>query len=76
MTHTRLEQLRGIVHTNGAHKNNNNNNTMPVFIGPNKITQKHRRRKANLAQEKIKTHVSSKCISMSERRKYNNIGML
>jgi hypothetical protein len=32
VTYTRLEQLRGNLHTNGAHKNNNDNTTL-IFIG-------------------------------------------
>jgi hypothetical protein len=35
------------VHIKGAHKNNNDNNTMPMFIGLNKATQKHGHCKRN-----------------------------
>jgi hypothetical protein len=39
--HTRLGHLRGNIHTNGAHKNNDNHTT-PIFIGLHKTTQKTR----------------------------------
>jgi hypothetical protein len=43
LLYTRLEQLRGDIHTNGApHKNNNDNNTTPIYIGLNNTTQKTR----------------------------------
>jgi hypothetical protein len=40
VTYTRLERLRGDIHTNEAHKNNN---TTPTFRGLHKTTQKHGR---------------------------------
>jgi hypothetical protein len=42
------------MHTNGAHKNNN---ITPICIVLNKTTQKHRRCKKKVVQEKIKSHV-------------------
>jgi hypothetical protein len=39
--------------TSGAHKNSNDKNTTPIFIGLNETTQKHRRRERKIAQEKI-----------------------
>jgi hypothetical protein len=41
VTYTRLDQLRGNTHANGAYKNNDNNST-PIFIGLNKTIQKSR----------------------------------
>jgi hypothetical protein len=41
VTYTGLEQLRGNIPTNGAHKNNNYNTT-PRLIALNKTTQKTR----------------------------------
>lgn len=35
-----LEQLRGNIYINAVHKNNNDNNTTPIFIGLHKTTQK------------------------------------
>jgi hypothetical protein len=55
MWHIWLEQLSGNIHTNGAHKNNNDNNTTPIFIRLNKTTQKLHKKKA--AQVKIKSDV-------------------
>jgi hypothetical protein len=40
VTYTKLEQLYGNTHTNGAHKKDNYNNPTPIFIGSHKITQK------------------------------------
>jgi hypothetical protein len=40
VTYTGLEQLHGNIHTNGAHKNNDN--TTQILIGLNKTTQKTR----------------------------------
>jgi hypothetical protein len=48
LLYTRLEQLRGNMHTNEAHKNN----TTPTYIGINKIT-----RETRTPQEKIKSDV-------------------
>lgn len=39
VTYTRLDQLRGNIHTNGVYKNNNNNN-IQIFTGLNKKMQK------------------------------------
>lgn len=41
MTYTRLEQQRGNIHTNGAHKSNNDNTTS-IFIGLHKTIQKNK----------------------------------
>jgi hypothetical protein len=41
------------MHTNWAHKNNKDNNT-PIFIGLNKTTQKHGRRKKKGSARKDK----------------------
>jgi hypothetical protein len=46
----------GDVHTNEAHKNNDNN-TAPMFIGLNKTIQNHRRRKRKMTWERIKGSV-------------------
>jgi hypothetical protein len=40
--YTEIEHLCENVYSNGAHKNNNDNNTIPIFIGVNKTTQKAR----------------------------------
>jgi hypothetical protein len=40
----------------GAH-GNNNDNTTPMFMGLNKTTQKHERRKRKTARERIKSYV-------------------
>jgi hypothetical protein len=57
VTDTRLDKLLGNIYTNGAHKNNNDNNTTPIFRGLHKTTQKNRRRNRKVAQEKIKSDV-------------------
>jgi hypothetical protein len=41
VTHTRLQQQRRNMHTNGAH-GNNKDNTTPLFIGLRKATQETR----------------------------------
>jgi hypothetical protein len=46
-----MEQLHWNIHTNGAHKNNNNNIT-PIFMGLNKTTQK-----TQTQEEKLKSGV-------------------
>jgi hypothetical protein len=53
VTYIRLEQQ----HTNGAHKNNNDNNTTPIFIGLNKTTQKTRTPQEEGMQIKIRSDV-------------------
>jgi hypothetical protein len=65
-TYTRLEQLHGNIHTNGAHKNNDSNTT-PIFIGLYK-TQRN-------MDAASRVTFPSKCILMSEQRKWNNIGI-
>jgi hypothetical protein len=46
-----------VLHTKGAHKRNNDSSTTPIFIGINKATQKHRRRRKKTARERIKSYV-------------------
>jgi hypothetical protein len=41
----------------GAHKNKYDNNTTPIFIGLNKTTQKHGRRKRKIPRKRIKIYV-------------------
>jgi hypothetical protein len=62
-------------HTNGAHKINNDNITTPMFIGLKKTTQKRRTPQQKGSKCKERAKFSSKCILMSERRNWNNIGI-
>jgi hypothetical protein len=58
-----------------AYKNNDDNNTTPIFIGLNKATQKHGRRKKEVAQEKIESDVLKQMCFNVKERKCNNIGI-
>jgi hypothetical protein len=53
VVYTRLEQLRWNMRTNVAYKNNNGNNTTPIFLGLAKHN-KYGRRKLKVAQEYTK----------------------
>jgi hypothetical protein len=53
LTYTRLV---GNIHTKREHKNDSDNIT-PMFIGLNKTTQQHERRKKKIARERIKNYV-------------------
>jgi hypothetical protein len=46
--------LHVTIHTNGAHKNNKDNNTTPIFKGLNKITLKTRTPKEESSARKDK----------------------
>jgi hypothetical protein len=54
--------MRGNIHNNGAIKNNNDNNTTPIFIGLAK--KKHGHCKKKVAYEKTKCDVLKKIYLM------------
>jgi co-chaperonin GroES (HSP10) len=58
-----IHSTSGIIHPEGTHKSNNDNNT-PIIIGLNKTTQKYGRRKRKTAQENI-VMFSDKCTYLS-----------
>jgi Zn-dependent M28 family amino/carboxypeptidase len=64
--HTRLDQLRWDITTNGI-KKNNDNTTTPMFIGLNKTTQKTRTPHDEGSLRNDKVMFSSKCILISGR---------
>jgi hypothetical protein len=53
-TISRLEQLRGNIFTNGAHKNNKDKSTTAMFTGLNKVTQKTRTPQEEVSERKDK----------------------
>jgi hypothetical protein len=60
--------LRGTLHANGAHQNNNDNNTTAIFTRLNKATHTHKKKEhGRTAQEKIRTDVLKQmCFNMDE----------
>jgi hypothetical protein len=52
-----IHSANGNIQNNGAHKNNNENNTTPMFIELNKTTQKTRTPQEKIAQEKTKSYI-------------------
>jgi hypothetical protein len=68
-----VHSTSGSVHTNEAHKNNNDNRTTQTHIGLNKTTQKTRKPQEENSEGKDKELCSQRNLFYCERRKCNNI---